>query len=460
MKTTRAKNKGKRAPIALDRLEVVHPKAAAIDIGSTSHFVAVTPDLSDEPVREFSALTPGLKELVDWLKACGATTVAMEATGVYWVPLYEMLQSEGIDVQLVNAHHVRSVPGRKSDVLDCQWLLKLHTFGLLRGSFRPTAQIVALRCYLRQRDTLVCCAGSEVQRMQKALTLMNLQLHTVIADITGTTGLSILRSIVAGERDPHVLAKMRDPRCKADEQTILESLTGSYRDEHLFCLEQSLRLYDTYQQLIEDCDRAATTLLAQLTASLPAPAPLPKGKRRGPKQPKVDYRTPAYQLTNVDLTRIPGLSDYSVITLLSEIGTDMSRWPSHKHFAAWLRLAPGTKITGGKILSSRTLPTSSRVVEILRTAAVTAGRTRSALGAYYRRLCLRRGTSRAIVATAHKIARYIYHMLSTGEPFLDNGQDAYEQDYRHHLVRKLTKQAESLGLRLVPAAAQEEEGVT
>jgi transposase len=384
---TNKKTKKKQLPRRLESLDVVHRSAAGIDIGSRSHYVAVSPGLCDPSVREFSALTSGLVELVEWLKDLGVTTVAMESTGVYWVPLYEMLQSAGIDVQLVNARHVRSVPGRKTDVLDCQWLLTLHTFGLLRGSFRPTAEIVTLRSYLRQRDTLVRCSAEHVQHMQKALTLMNLQLHTVVTDITGTTGISIIRAIAAGERDPAVLAKNRDPRCKASHQTIVESLTGNYRPDHLFVLGQSLRLYDTYQELIAESDQHANKLLDELTESLEPPAPLPRGKRRGPKQPKVDYRTPAYKLFNVDLTAIPGISEYTAVCLLSEIGADMSRWPTLKHFAAWLRLAPGSKITGGKSLSSRILPTVNRATQLLRTAAVNVGRTRTALGAFYRRLC-------------------------------------------------------------------------
>jgi transposase len=375
----------------------------------------------------------------------------MESTGVYWVPLYEMLELAGIEVQLVNAHHVRCVPGRKSDVLDCQWLLKLHTFGLLRGSFRPEAEIVTLRSYLRQRDSLVSRASSEVQHMQKAMNLMNLKLSTVVADITGKTGLGIIRAIVGGERDPAVLAKLRDGRCKASVQTVLDSLTGSYVPEHLFALEQSLRLYDTLQQLIEQCDKQCAALLAQLTESMPHPPPLPKGKKRGAKPPQVDFRTPAVQLLNVDLTAIPGISEYTAITLLSEIGTDMSRWGSVGRFAAWLRLAPGTKITGGKILSSRTLPTSSRAAQLLRTAAVNAGRTRTALGSFYRRMCLRLGSGTAVVATAHKIARIIFMLISTGQPFVEPGQDAYDKQHRDRTLRKLASQAASMGFSLVPA---------
>jgi transposase len=448
-----AKKRSKRIriPRNFDRLDVVYPNAAGIDIGSKSHFVAVSPHLCEESVREFDALTPGLRELVDWLQGLGVTSVVMESTGVYWVPLYEMLEDAGFDVQLVNARHVRSVPGRKSDVEDCQWLLKLHTFGLLRGSFRPTAEIVDLRTCLRHRDTLVISSGTEVQHMQKALNLMNLKLHVAISDITGKTGMRIIRAIIDGERDPAKLAEMRDHRCKASKQTILDSLTGNFTPEHMFVLEHSLRLYDTLQQLIEECDHRASKLLANLTGPAELDTPLPKTKKkRGAKQPKVDFRTPVYKLAGVDLTAIPGISDYTAVTLLSEIGTDMSRWGSFKKFGAWLCLAPGTKITGGKVLSSKTMPTSSRPAQVLRTAAVNAGRTRTALGAFYRRMCLRRGTGRAVVATAHKLARIIFQMISTGTPFEELGQDAYEQQHRDRTLRRLKKQAADLGLALVP----------
>lgn len=447
-----AKKRSKRIriPRNVERLEVIHPRAAGIDVGSKSHFVAVSPQLCEDSVREFSALTPGLRELVDWLTDLGVTSVVMESTGVYWVPLYEMLEDAGFDVQLVNARHVRSVPGRKSDVEDCQWLLKLHTFGLLRGSFRPTAEIVDLRTCLRHRDTLVISCSTEVQHMQKALNLMNLKLHAVISDITGKTGMRIIRAIVDGERDPATLASMRDHRCKASKQTILDSLTGNFTPEHLFVLEHSLRLYDTLQQLIQECDDRASMLLQTLTEQVQLPAPLPKTKKkRGPKQPLVDFRTPVYKLAGVDLTPIPGISDYTAVTLISEIGTDMSCWASPKKFAAWLRLAPGTKITGGKVLSSHTLPTSSRAAQLLRTAAVNAGRTRTALGAFYRRMCLRLGSGKAVVATAHKIARIIFAMISTGKPFEEVGQEAYEQQHRDRTLRRLKKQAADLGLALV-----------
>jgi transposase len=438
-----------------DELTVVHPNAAGIDIGSAEHWVAVPPDRGESPVRSFGALTPNLQELVAWLKQCRISTVAMESTGVYWVPLYELLEAAGIDVQLVNTYAVRSVPGRKSDVMDCQWLLKLHTFGLLRGSFRPTADIASLRSYMRQRDTTVSTASQHIQRMQKALTLMNIQLHIVISDITGLTGMSILRDIVKGERRPEALAQHRHHTCRADEQTIAEALTGNYQPEHLLSLQHALEAYELCQKQIDECDQAARHLLEQLCKKLPnPPETLPKPKKktqRRAKGPKVDYYLPAYLLTGVDLTAIPGISEYTAIALLSEIGTDMSRFPSAKHFGAWLRLAPGAKISGGKVLSARTLPSTSRAASLLRMAAVNAGKTKTALGAFYRKLTLRRGSPRAVVATAYKIARIIYTMLATKLTFVDAGEERYNEQERQRMIKHLTGKAKNLGFSLVRA---------
>src|SRR5215813_3830499 len=419
------KHQGQR----IDDLAVIHPRAAGIDVGSREHWVAVPPQFSSVSVRPFLSLTSGLHELAEWLKECGITTVAMESTGVYWVPLYEVLQARGLDVQLVNARHVRNVPGRKSDVLDCQWLLKLHTFGLLRGSFRPAAQIVALRSYLRQRDRLVDGAAQQVQHMHKALTLMNVQLHTIISDITGETGMAIIRAIVAGERDPEQLARHRNWRCRASAATIAESLRGNFQPEHLLALIQAVTLYDTYQRLITDCDTLAQNVLAELTSmQSKRPPPLgPSPKRRHRRDPAVDYRSPAYVLTGVDLTAIPGISAYTAISLLGEVGTDMSQWPDAKHFASWLRLCPRANITGGRVTDTRTMPGINRAAELLRTAAVCAGKTSTAIGAFYRRRALRRDSAHAVADTAHKLARIIYTMLKTGNPFQQVDEATYQE---------------------------------
>lgn len=451
MSDSTRKRKARRAQEKHDALAVVNPNAAGIDIGSREHWVAVPPDRCEQPVRSFSTLTPSLHELGDWLHTCGITTVAMESTGVYWVPLYEILEARGIDVQLVNAHHVHNVPGRKSDVLDCQWILKLHTFGLLRGSFRPTAQIVALRTYLRQRDTLAEGAAVQVQRMHKALTLMNVQLQTVISDITGVTGMAIIRAVIAGERDPEKLAAFRDQRCHASPETITASLMGNFQAEHIFALKQALELYDLQQRLITECDDVAHKALVELTRCLKGERPAlgPSTKRRNKKDPTVEYRSPAYFLTGVDLTAIPGISAYTAIALIAELGTDMSAWPTDRHFGSWLRFSPRSKISGGRIMDARTMPGISRAAELLRTAAVNAGKTSTSLGAYYRRMTLRHGSGIAVVATAYKIARIVYAMLKNGTSFISSDARTYNEGQRQHAIKRLKRTAHSLGLTLV-----------
>ena len=438
--------------IQLDSLEVVNPRAAGIDIGAREHWVAVPPSLSEDPVRSFSALTPGLRALVDWLVNCGITTVVMEATGVYWVPLYEMLEARGLEVALVNARHVRMVPGRKSDVLDCQWLLKLHTFGLLRGSFRPTAEIVELRGYLRQRDRLVEGAAVHVQHMHKALTLMNVQLHTVLSDLTGDTGMAIIRDLVAGQRDPVQLARHRNWRCHASQATIAASLQGNFQREHMLSLTQALALYDLHQQLIADCDAATQRLLQELTQRVTVVRPKlgSSPKRRHKRDPQVDFRTPAYTLTGVDLTAVPGIAAYSAVCLLAEIGTDMSRWASASEFASWLRLAPRANITGGRVTDARTMPGISRAAELLRTAAVCASKTNTAIGAFYRRMTLRHSSGHAVVATAHKLARIIYSMLKHGTAFNPIDEAAYNEQQRQRSITRLQRHAIGIGMTLVP----------
>jgi len=349
-------------------LKRIHLNAAGIDIGAGSHWVAVPEDRDAHPVREFQSVTPALIELADWLIACRIDTVAMESTGVYWIPLYEMLEARGLTVLLVNARHVKNVPGRKSDVSDCQWIQQLHTFGLLRGSFRPTADITALRTLMRHRDTLVEAAAAGIQRMQKALTLMNVQLHTVISDITGVTGMLILRDIVAGETDPFVLARHRHPSCKASPAEIAAALMGHYREEHLFVLRQELEVYDCYQTKLQDCDGQIEARLYVLEArSDPPDRELPPSRRPSPKSkrqdntPTFEIRSPLFRLCGgVDLTALPGIGPYGALRLISEIGVDMQRWPTERPFTSWLTLAPRNKISGGKLLGSRTEPSANR----------------------------------------------------------------------------------------------------
>jgi len=361
--------------------------------------VAVPPGRDPKPVRAFGTFTIDLQALADWLKACGVTTVAMESTGVYWIALFQILETRGFEVLLVNARHVKNVPGRKSDVLDCQWLQELHTFGLLRGSFRPADEICVLRAYWRHCDNLIKATSAHIQQMQKALLQMNLQLHHVISDVTGVTGLAIIRAILAGERDPERLARFKDHRIKASLETIAKALAGDYRAEHLFVLGQALELHDFYAAKIEACDRAIEAQLCRLE-SKPASEPLGPSRAQHKKparnEPIFDLRSELHRLLGVDLTTIPGIQATTAQTLLSELGGDVARWKSEKHFASWLGLCPGVKITGGKAFQSRTRHVVNRAATALRIAAQAVGRSKTALGAFYRRLKSRLGAPRRI----------------------------------------------------------------
>lgn len=432
-------------------LPIINAHAAAIDVGSRFHVVAVPSDLCEEPVQTFQAFTGDLQRMAEWLKVMGVTTVAMESTGVYWVPVYEVLESHGIDVVLANAREARAVPGRKSDVNDAQWLQRLHACGLLRASFRPGRDIAALRVYLRLRERHLDYAAAHIQHMQKALTFMNLQLHHVVSDVTGATGMKIIRAIVGGERDPKVLATMRDIRCKASAETVRAALVGNYQPEHVFALTQGLALYDFYQAQIDECDRQIERVLDLLTVEKTAPdEPLPKPRHRT-KQPNAvnfDVRPSLYQLTGIDLTQIHGVGPYLALRLISECGTDLSRWPSAKHFTSWLALSPGCKISGGKVLSSKTRKTTNRVAAHLRLAAVTVGRTSTALGAFYRRLAARIGKAKAVTATARKIAVLFYNAMRFGMDYRDPGADYYESNYRERVVKQLHRRAAEFGFTL------------
>jgi transposase len=380
--------------------------------------------------------------------------VSSQRTTRNWrIPLYEILEGRGFEVVLVNAKHVKNVPGRKSDVLDCEWLRELHSVGLLRGSFRPVDGIVALRAYLRHRETLVQRAGMHIQRMQKALVQMNLQLPLVVSDITGVTGLRILRDVVAGRRDPHALAQHRDGRCHATHAEIVAALTGHYRPEHLFVLTQNLELFDACQSQIATCDTAIEAHVQTLIATVDPPAaPLPKARvTRKPRQhePRFEIRTPLHQLTGVDLTQIDGIASYTALKLVSEIGTDMRRWPSEKHFTSWLTLAPKNKVSGGRLLSSQTQPSANRAAAILRMAAMSLGRTQTALGAFYRRLAFRVGKAKAITATARKLAVLVYRTLKGELVYRDAGADAYDAQQHTRVLRRLRQRAAILGFALI-----------
>ena len=433
-------------------LTITHPNAAGIDIGSASHYCAVPPDRDDEPVREFASFTADLNALADWLKVCRVDTVAMESTGVYWIPLFELLESRGFTVLLVNARHVKNVSGRKSDVLDCQWLQQLLTYGLLSGAFRPSEQVCVLRSLSRQRAMLLRSQGRHVQHMQKALTQMNVQLANVISDVVGETGQKILRAIVAGERDGQMLAELKNSRIQASDDEIAASLQGNWRAEHLFALKQALGAFDFVGTQLAECDTEIEAQLQVLQAYTGEPA---KGKKRGRARnaPKFDVRKQLFQVCGVDLTRIDGIDMTTALAVISETGTDMTRFKTAGHFASWLGLCPGTKITGGKVMSSKTKRVANRAAQALRMAAAALRTSQSALGAYYRRLCSRMDKPKAVTAAAHKLARLIYTMLTKGEEYTDQGQAYYEERYRERVLRQLTLRANKMGMKLVTAEA-------
>lgn len=444
--------KGKKEPIP-KHLEHINQWAAGIDVGSTSHFVAVPEGCDEKTVREFSSFTTGLNELADWIIQCGIQTVAMESTGVYWIPVYELLEERGLEVRLVDARQTKNVSGRKTDVLDCQWIQQLHSYGLLNAAFRPAEESCALRSYVRQRTMLIQSTTTHIQHMQKALMQMNLQLHHVLADITGKTGMRIIRAINAGERCPKTLASYREPLCKNSVATIEQALTGHYRAEHLFSLQQALELYDIYQEKIAACDDEIEKKLAQFSASEIVSEPLigttTRRKQKSKNAPAFDLDSQLQRLTGVNLMDVPGMNSLTALYLIGEIGLDMTRWNTAKQFASWLGLCPGNKVSGGKRLSGKSKPSANRAAATLRMAASTLYRNQTALGAYLRRLKSRLGPAKAITATAHKIAKIIYNMLRFGVAYKEAGQDYYEQQYRDRVVRNLKRKAEELGFSLV-----------
>jgi len=433
-----------------EHLKQVNLYAAGIDIGSKSHFVAVSPNLDDTPVREFSCFTIDLEHMANWLKKIGIKTIAMESTGVYWIPAYEILESRGFEVFLVNPRHLKNVPGRKTDVIDCQWLQQLHSFGLLQGAFRPSAEICEFRAYMRQRTMLVESSSSHIQHMQKALRQMNLLLDNVVSDITGKTGMKIIRSILHGERDPKTLAKNRDRNCKNSEEVIAKSLKGHYKKEHLFALQQAVDLYDFYQQQINKCEQVIVNLLGEMENPEDIHDSSPKGKNLLKEDLQFNARESLLSITGVDITKIDGIKETTALKIISEIGTDMSAWPTVKNFTSWLGLSPGNKISGGKILSSKTKTSANRAASAFRIAAYSLSKSKSALGAFYRRKRSQLGAPKANTATAHKIARLVYSMLKHGTEYIDQGQNYYELKYRERIIKNLHKRAKELGFEMVP----------
>lgn len=452
------KNLPSQSAPRLDVLDQINLNAAGLDIGDDEIYAAVPQDRDNPSVRVFQTFTRDLHALADWLQDCGINTVAMESTGVYWIPIYEILEARGFQLFLVNARHIKNVPGRKTDILDCQWIQQLHTYGLLQASFRPPQEICALRDLARHRDNLVRSASRSIQHMQKALQMMNLKLTNVISNITGLTGLSIIRDIVAGERDPLKLAQHRHPRCAKSQEEIAKALEGHYKPEHVFALKQALETYDFYHRQIQACDAELEKRYAALEPRTdPTHKPLQprKRNRRKPEKnaPAFDLRLYLYQLAGVDLTQIPGLNALTVHKVLTETGVDMSPWPTVKHFTSWLGICPHNDKTGGKVIRTKTKKTQNRAAAALRMAAQSLVHSNSALGSYHRRMRARLGKPEAITATAHKLARIIYAMLKNQTEYIDPGENFYEEQARQRAIKNLHRKAHRLGFDLVPHPA-------
>ena len=462
---TPRRQKNLRMSVTYDPLTVANPHAAGIDIHLGEHWVAVSPDHAVPPpanhpvnlpvhVRMFGTCTADLEMLADWLKACHITTVAMESTGVYWIALFELLEHRGFEVYLVDPRQTKHAPGRpKSDVHDCQWIQRLHSYGLLTASFRPEDQVVVLRSYLRQRQMLIEYAGQHIQHMQKALEQMNVKLSIVISDITGVTGMAIIKAILGGQRDPLELAKLRNDRCKHSEAEIARALYGNWRDEHLFALQQAVALYEFYQQQLRNCD-------VQLSAHLQTFADKSGGKKLAAKprkgkgksnEPVFGVREALYRISGVDLTVIEGIDESTALAVLSEIGLDMSKWHTEKHFVSWLGLCPQHRGSAGKIKSRRVRRGQNRAARALRLAAQGCHHAKNALGAFYRRVQARAGGPKAVVATARKIALRVYRLLKYGEEYVRQEMVAYEEAYRLRQIKGLARKANELGYRLEPA---------
>jgi len=451
-KKQKRKNK-KHRKVDISNLEQLNLNAAGIDIGAELHYVALPNgrDPEGQNVRHFSTFTADLHKLADWLRQCKIDTVAMESTGVYWIPVFEILDSQGFDVRLVNPRNIKNAPGRKTDVLDCQWIQQLHTYGLLQSSFRPENQICKLRAYLRQRAMLVSYASHHIQHMQKALEQMNIKLNQVLSDVTGLTGMKIIRAIISGERNPVKLASMRNERCNNSESIIAKALKGNWRSEHIFALQQAVELYDFYKKQIIACESHIQRHLESFDdrsngTSLEKP---PRNSRGSSNQFHFDARGYLHRMTGVDVTRIEGIQAPTALNIIGEIGIDMTPWPTEKHFASWLGLCPGSKISGGKVLSSKTKPSANRAAHAFRLAAYSLQRSKSAIGAFLRRKKAQIGAPKAITATAHKIARIFYNMLKYGTEYVDLGQEYYEQRYQDRVVANLKRKAKQFGFDLV-----------
>lgn len=455
MKSKTPKSKKKKQKISIEQgWEAINAHAAGIDIGAKEHFVCVPAEATPKNVRSFSTFTADLEALADWLKECGVTSVAMEATGVYWIPVFQVLERRNFAVVLVNARQTKNVAGRKSDVQDCQWIQRLHTYGLLQGSFRPEDSYCVLRTYLRYRDELVSARSTQCQHMHKALQQMNVQLAQVLSDVTGLSGMAIIAAILAGERDPVKLAALVDPRVRATTATIQRALKGDYRPEHLFVLQQAFSLYGTYEERINACDEQIVRETALLPNKVdPQIQPLPPRKEGRPaskdQMQGQDMREVLYRKFGADLTAIEGIGVTTALVILTEVGSNVAGFKTEKHFCSWLGLCPDNRISGGKVLSSHTRRVINRASDALRMAAVTLERSQSALGAFYRRMKGRIGAAEAITATAHKLARIIYRLIKHGEAYVRQGMEDYERKFRERKLYALRKAAIAMGFELI-----------
>lgn len=456
MKKSRNK-KGSRKIVKLESLKQINLNAAGLDIGDEEIWAAIPEDHQETSVRQFATFTADLHALADWLEQFQVDTVAMESTGIYWIPVFEILEERGFEVLIVNARHIKNVPGKKTDVLDCQWIQQLHTYGLLRGSFVPAAEIRSLRAYIRHRDSLIRHRSAHIQHIQKALQLMNIKLTNVLSDITGLTGMSIIKAILAGERNPHKLAQLRNRNCAKSEEEIAKSLHGNFKPEHLFSLQQMVEMYEFYNHQIAICDTHIETQFSVFKPQVDLNKnPLPPQKirySRSRNQPAFDLRAALYKTVGVDLTAIDGIHVLTAQSVISEIGLDMSRWPTVKHFTSWLGLCPHNDISGGKVQKRYSKKSKNRAAQALRNAARSVSRSQSSLGAYYRRMRARKGVMQTNVATAHKMARIIYFMLKHRTPYHDPGIQAYEAKQAAYRLKHLQRQAARLGMKLEPISA-------
>lgn len=449
MKKSSSQRKKAKQKVSIDQnWSMLNPNAAGIDLGAREHWVSIPPGRATQPVCRFGTTTPDLEEMANWLKESAVTHVAMEATGVYWIPVFQLLERRGFAVLLVNARQIKNVSGRKTDILDCQWIQRLHTYGLLGGSFRPADPYCVLRSYLRYRDELIAGRSVQIQHMQKALLQMNVRLGVVLSDISGESGLNIIEAILEGERDPVRLAGMANRRVKSSREQIARALVGDYRAEHLFVLKMAFKLYHAYENQIICCDEELSMELAKLPDRTNPEAGVLPTKTRG-KRIDSALREQLYCKLGVDLTAIEGVGPTVALTVLTEAGPDLSAFPTEKHFASWLGLCPDHRISGGKILSRRTRRVVNRLSDVLRLAAAALEHSSTALGGFYRRMKAKLGGPEAITATAHKLARIIYRMLKHGEEYVRVGLQEYEKNYQLRRLASLKRTAANLGFELV-----------